>query len=342
VAYLSNQVEAKIARANRAFRLSSRIIVAARGELASHGAWLDRHATWAKEVKRHHRLLRRKLSKLALRRFVVGLLYAAPFALVRAIEAKLKGIATPASPQSRPAEPAPDLAERDLLQRRIGLVDGRSGAIAEDAPHAASQAAPAHVPAGRIAISPVGVVTLVLIAASGLIAAGAVHAMLSAPPAEAPALERKALEPRAVEPRAVEPRAVEPKALEPKALEPKDPEPRALKPTAFEPMPHVAASLTLAKTAEIERPAPLSGFAILPPACSPDALWPPPQTVADMMSMTRPLASEPMCPETAPASIAAEPLAPQQANKAKRKRTLAAREPEPLPWWQEWSWIRLR
>jgi len=290
VAYLSNQVEAKIARANRAFRLSSRIICAARGELASHGEWLDRHATWAAEVKRHHRLLRRKLAKLALRRYVVGLLFAAPFALVRAIEAKLKRIATPASP-------------------------------------------PARVSTGAIAISPVGVVTLVLIAASGLIAAGAVHAMLSGPPAQAPAHSA----PKAIESRALKPKAPESRAPESRALQP-----RALEPTASGPKPHAAASLAVEKTAEIERSAPLSGFAMLPAACSPDSPWLPPQTVSAMMSMTRPLAPEPMCPETAPASIAAEPLPPKQANPAKRKRSLAARDLEPLPWWQEWSWIKLR
>ncbi len=315
---LSDQVEAKIARANRAFRLSSRIIGAAREELEIHGAWLDRHrATWAEEVKRHHRLLKRKLAMRALMRFVVGLVFAAPFALARALEARLKDIPTPASPQSRPAEATPESTRCDVLQRRISRLDEPLAVAEEDAPHAApdhdetsnggsasregavsrAQAAPARFPTGRIAVSPVSVVILVLIAA------GAVGAMLSGPPAEAPPLAA-----------------------------PKAPDPR----------PQAAASLTLAKTAKVERPAPLSGFAILPAASAPDALWLPPQTVADIMSMTRPLTLEPVISETAPASMAAEPLPSKQANKAKRKRTLVAREPEPLPWWQEWSWIKLR
>jgi hypothetical protein len=302
VARLSDQVEAKIARANRAFKLSSRIIAAARGELKSHGAWLDRHAAWTAEVKRHHRLLRRKLSKLALRRFVVGLLFAAPFALVRAIEAKLKNIATPAAPQLRPLEPAPDLMRHTMVQ-----------------------APPERVPARRIAVSPAGVVFLVLIL--GLAAAGAVHAMLSTPPAVTPA----SAAPKALEPKPLEPKALEPKALEPKALE-----------TTPEQAPPAAALPVVIKTAEIERSDSLSGFAILPAACSPDTLWLPPQTVADMLSMTRSLVFEPAISETAPAAMAADPLPTTQANKAKRKRTLVAREPEPLPWWQDWSWIKLR
>ena len=128
---LSDQVEAKIARANRAFRLSSRIIGAAREELEIHGAWLDRHrATWAEEVKRHHRLLKRKLAMRALMRFVVGLVFAAPFALARALEARLKDIPTPASPQSRPAEATPEF---DAVRRAsasyqpAGRATGRGG-----------------------------------------------------------------------------------------------------------------------------------------------------------------------------------------------------------------------
>jgi hypothetical protein len=237
------------------------------------------------------------LSKLALRRFVVGLLFAAPFALVRAIEAKLKNIATPAAPQSRPLEPAPDLMR-----------------------HAMVQAPPERVPARRIAVSPAGVVILVLIL--GLAAAGAVHAMLSTPPAVTPA---------SAAPKALEPNALEPKALELKALE-----------TTPEQAPPAAALPVVIKTAEIERSDSLSGFAILPAACSPDTLWLPPQTVADMLSMTRSLVFEPAISETAPAAMAADPLPPTQANKARRKRTLVAREPKPLPWWQDWSWIKLR
>jgi hypothetical protein len=306
VARLSDQVEAKIARANRAFRLSSRIIDSTRGDLKSHGAWLDRHAAWTAEVKRHHRLLRRKLNKLALRRFVVGLLFAAPFALVRAIEAKLKNIATPKAPQSRPFEPAPDFAPRDPVPRRIGLVE------AEHAAHAATERSPVR----RIAVSPAGAVIILVL---GLAAAGAAHAVLSAPPAVMPA--------------SAAPKALAPTTLEAAALVIQQQSP--------------SADAALIMPAEIEPSDSLSGFAILPAACSPDTLWLPPQTVADMLSMTRSLVFEPTPAETVPAAMAADALPPAQAppaqaNKAKRKRTLVAREPESLPWWQDWSWIGLR
>ena len=104
MAHLSDQVEAKIARANRAFRLSSRIIAATQQELESHGEWLDRHRTsWAEEVKRHRRLLNRKLALGAVTRFVVGLVFAAPFALARAVERRLEPRASPAPLLPRPS-----------------------------------------------------------------------------------------------------------------------------------------------------------------------------------------------------------------------------------------------
>jgi hypothetical protein len=51
------------------------------------------------------------------------------------------------------------------------------------------------------------------------------------------------------------------------------------------------------------------------------------------------LADEPIAPKPAAKAKAA---APKAAAKAKPKRKVAAREPEPVPWWQEWSWIKVR
>jgi len=319
VSRLSDQVEVKIARANRAFRVSSRIIAAARDELERHGAWLDRHrATWAEEVKRHRRLLNRKLALRALMRFTVGLVFAAPFALARAIEARLKGSPAQASPQLRPAEREPQFTRAAALQLRIGRLDERlatkgyaSSRTPQQckmprecqprpegaAPHA--QTAPARFPAGGLPVSPLGIVLLVLIAS------GAVGAMLSGAPDEVPALA-----------------AAKASAQKPRSA---------------------GASLTVAKVAKkVEAPAPLSGFATHAAAPSSEAVRLPPQTVADMMSITHPLALDPTSTETAATPVAEQPPAPKPAAKAKRKRTLAAREPQPLPWWQEWSWIRLR
>jgi len=319
VSRLSDQVEVKIARANRAFRVSSRIIAAARDELERHGAWLDRHrATWAEEVKRHRRLLNRKLALRALMRFTVGLVFAAPFALARAIEARLKGSPAQASPQLRPAEREPQFTRAAALQLRIGRLDERlatkgyaSGRTPQQCkmprecpppPEGAvsrARAAPARFPAGKLPVSPVGIVLLVLIAV------GAVRAMLSGAPDEVPALA-------------------------------------AAKASAQKPH-SAAASLTVAKAPKkVEAPAPLSGFATHAAAPSSEAVRLPPQTVADMMSITHPLALDPTSTETAATPVAEQPPAPKPAAKAKRKRTVAAREPQPLPWWQEWSWIRLR
>ena len=134
MAHLSDQVEAKIARANRAFRLSSRIIAATQQELESHGEWLDRHRTsWAEEVKRHRRLLNRKLALGAVTRFVVGLVFAAPFALARAVEWRFE---PPASPAPRSPKAEPPFTRQAGLDLRIHRLEERLGATTADAPRA--------------------------------------------------------------------------------------------------------------------------------------------------------------------------------------------------------------
>ena len=90
---ISEQVEARIARAKRAFRQSGRIIDAAKDDLESHTRWLDRHrAAWAEEVKRNFRLLDRKLAVSAFARFVAGAILLLPLALARALGRMAKAI----------------------------------------------------------------------------------------------------------------------------------------------------------------------------------------------------------------------------------------------------------
>ena len=139
MSHLSDQVEAKIARANRAFRLSSRIMAATQQELESHGQWLDHHrATWAEEVKRHRRLLHRKLALRAVTRFAVGLVFASPFALARAIERRLE---PRASQEERPSEAEPPFTRAAAFQHRIRRFDEHSGAMTADA----QRACPEHI-----------------------------------------------------------------------------------------------------------------------------------------------------------------------------------------------------
>ena len=131
-----------------------------------------------------------------------------------------------------------------------------------------------------------------------------------------------------------------------------------------------------------KRPTSVAGFAVHPTASTFDPLLLPAHTVADMILITSPLALAPMGPETATAPIvedflatrpagkaktatapiaedplatrpagkaktatapiAEDPLAPRPAAKAKPKRKLLGPEPQQLPWWQRWSWIRVR
>jgi hypothetical protein len=322
VSRLSEQVEAKIVRANRAFRLSSRVIAAAHLELESHGEWLDRHrATFAGELKRHRRLLKRKLALRTVMRSAVGLVFAAPFALARALGARLK---FHASPQPRAPWEEPPFTRHTALQLRIRRLDERAapikadlsrlgpeqiGASKEISPLAEGKASPtaatnARSHAGRVSVSSVAALALLVVAA------GVLRAMFSGSPSEELAVTAREI---------------------PEAT------------------PHAAAAtLTVAKPATIatpaEQPDKASGFAVLETAPSIDALRTPPETIADMvvMAMAEPVASPSGAAEAAPAPTAEQPLPPKQAMKTKPKRKLAAREPEPLPWWQQWSWIRVR
>jgi hypothetical protein len=157
-----------------------------------------------------------------------------------------------------------------------------------------------------------------------LVAAGAIRATTSSPPAKVPVLAA-----------------------------PKVPDPRQT----------AAASVTVPKTpGTAKRPTSIAGFAVHATASAFDPLLLPAHTVADMMLITSPLGLAPMGPETATAPIAEEPLATGPAVKAKTatapiaedplatrpavkgkpKRKLPGPEPQQLPWWQRWSWIRVR
>ena len=157
-----------------------------------------------------------------------------------------------------------------------------------------------------------------------LVAAGASRATRSTPPAKAPVLAAS-----------------------------KVPDPREA----------AAASVTVPMTpGTAKRPTSVAGFAVHPTASTFDPLLLPAHTVADMILITSPLALAPMGPETATAPIvedflatrpagkaktatapiAEDPLAPRPAAKAKPKRKLLGPEPQQLPWWQRWSWIRVR
>jgi hypothetical protein len=320
VAQLSDQVEAKIARANRAFRLSSRIIAATQQELESHGEWLDRNrVSWAEEVKRHRRLLNRKLALGAVIRFVVGLVFAAPFALARAIERRLQ---PRPSPEARPREAEPPFTRQAALDLRIGRLEERLAATPAaprpspehiekpkaHSPRSAGEgslaAANARPRTDRVSTPAVGALALLIVAA------GVLRAIFSSPPADETARVAQQM---------------------------------------TEPGPGAPATLTVAKSKRAEPPPSHSGFAVLETAPRTEAMRAPPQTIADMIAMAESLPSPSVATEGEPQPVAAEPVAPKPtakakptAAKAKPKRKVAARDPEPLPWWQEWSWIKVR
>jgi hypothetical protein len=333
VAHLSDQVEAKIARANRAFRLSSRIIAATQQELESHGEWLDRHRTsWAEEVKRHRRLLNRKLALGAVTRFIVGLVFAAPFALARAIARRIEPGASP-TPRPHAEPPFTRQAARDL---RIGRLEERLGATSADTPTARAEQVEkpkAHPPRCAAQVPP------------------------AAPSATPPRADRVSAPAAATPPRAdrVSNPAIAALALFVVAAgvvraiftsAPAD-ETAGVAQKMTEPGPGAPATLTVVKSKRTEPPLSHSGFAVIegyPPSEGPRA---PPQTIADMIAMSETLPAPSGATEAAPRPLATEPVprkpaAKATAAKAKPKRKVAARDTEPAPWWQEWSWIKVR
>ena len=317
---ISEQVEARIARAKRAFRQSGRIIDAAKDDLESHTRWLDTHrAAWAEEVKRSFRFLDRKLAVGAFARFAAGAILLLPLALARALGRMAKAIPSGASPQPRLDETAPRFAHRAELQLRIRGLD-EPQATARRAPHPGPDRGskcredgrlpklvaqlPSPSPRSRICQStgfpfPLSVLAL----------------FFSSLPA----------------PLAQRCRARLPKR---RRLRRKNRNPPCLRPPP--------SSIMVQKSRkETERPGPVRGFAVVAVAPSFEAPRVPAQTVTDLIAMTGPVPLAPVGPEAA-APPAEKPLATKQAAKGKPKRKLAARPPQPLPWWQQWSWMRLR
>jgi len=318
VSRLSNQVEAKIARANEAFRISSRIVAAAREDLNGHGEWLDRHrVTWAEEVKRQRRLLYRKLTMRALIRSVVGIVFAAPYALWRALAVGGTSILSRMSRRLRRDEAPQHRIIRGLdgplctmkpvrscaAERDIETPSVRENAIAQAAP-GREQEAKRKRPASIL-----GVVALCLLAL------GAARATLSSPTGEAPALAAKKAKPV----------------------------PQLKKAGRLSP-PRAASSVTVSKTPRpAKRPAAISGSAILARPSEYQPVQMPPRTVADIASISRPqpvASKEPQSITKEP--VAAKPVVAKPATKARPKRHVARRQPQPVPWWQQWSWMRLR
>lgn len=119
----------------------------------------------------------------------------------------------------------------------------------------------------------------------------------------------------------------------------------ALAPNARPPQRAAALSVTMPKApgkgSALSR-APVSGFAVLAATSASEPLLLPAQSIANMMLITSPLALAPKEPEATTAPVAGETLAAKSTMKAKPKRRMARRAPQPLPWWQRWLWIRVR
>jgi len=319
---LLDQVEAKVVRAKRAFRRSTYIIAAARDELERHQRWLDRHrAAWAEDMKRYHRLLDRKISLRPFTRFAVSLILSMPSGLAQAL--RLKKRPPHASSQLSLSETTSDHARHSQLQHRIRGLDGQLStvrpAVLRPIPEqiatrgectliadgGAFRAVASH---GRFLkskglVSALGVITVFLIAA------GAIRATISSPLADAQV-----------------------------SVAPKVPDP---------PQHAAALSVTMTTVPEESRKsapsrAPASGFAVLAATSASEPLLLPAQSIANMMLITSPLALAPKEPEGRTAPVTGETLVAKPTVKAKPKRKMARREPQPLPWWQRWSWIRVR
>jgi hypothetical protein len=361
VAHLADQVEAKIARANRAFRLSSRIIAATKQELESHGEWLDRHRTsWAEEVKRHRRLLNRKLALGAVTRFIVGLVFAAPFALARAVERRIE---PRASPVPRPPRAEPPFTRQAAHDLRIGRLEERLGANIADTPRARPEPTEkpkadlprcaAKVPPAPAAPPPARADRVFSPAAAPPARADRVFSPAAAPPARADRASSPAAAPARTD--RVSNRAIAALALFVvaagvfRAIFTSAPAEETARVTQkmTEPGPGAPATLTVVKSKRAEPPLSHSGFAVIEGSTPTEGPRTPPQTIAAMIAMSESLPAPSVAAEAASRPLAAEPVARKPATKAaaakaKPKRKVAARDTEPASWWQEWSWIKVR
>jgi hypothetical protein len=345
VSSLSDQVEVKVARAKRAFKRSTKILGTARGELQDHQRWLDNHrVAWSKEVERDRRLLKRKEVIWTCKRLALGMLLLPFFAFVALLRQTiwillfLRDLLAISS--ARIGEFAHTLGRflkemlsrvllritgHHQLQARISRLDGHLwNRKVDSAPPESSQTertgencSPVSTRSGRGLRELATLLSLVegrvQAAALGtimvtLVAAGAVRATIPGRP-EAPVLTAPAV-------------------------------------LGFtRPATAVPAAAPIAPR-EVVKPPPsstsVSGFSVLVGTAVPEPQSLSAQTIANMMLITSPLALAPVEPETATEPIAEETLVAKPAVKAKPKRKLVRREPQQLPWWQRWSWIRVR
>jgi hypothetical protein len=315
VSSLSDQVEGRVVRANRVSRRSRQIIFAAIADLERHQRWLDRHrAAWAEDITRHHRLLKRKLVIGAFTRFTVEPILFVPVALARLLKLMLKA-KFHASPALSFAETAIDTAKHPHQVRIPGL-DGqlctmeRARALQAE-PRGERSPIPNGVAFRAIASlkgpSRVSISALGVIAVL-LIATGAVRATIASLPAEIPT------------------------SITHEVSEPTQ-------------QAAVLSAAALKGSVKAQRSAPAPGFAVLGATFASEPLQLPPQTVANMVLITSPLAAAVSEPSTEHdgASVAKELLAAEPRMKPKPKRKVARHEPEQqLPWWQQFPWIRIR
>jgi hypothetical protein len=89
-------------------------------------------------------------------------------------------------------------------------------------------------------------------------------------------------------------------------------------------------------------PANALGFSVLAITSAPEPLLLPAPTIAGLMSITSPLALEPIGREDRTTPPAIEPLTSKPAVLTKPNRKLAARKRPQLPWLQQLPWIKVR
>ena len=335
---LSDQVEVKVARANRAFTRSRRIVASATDDLQDHQRWLDQHRlAWTKDLKRGHRLLKRKQLIWSCKRLAVGLLLLPSFAFISLLRRAVSIVPVLtdwlAIGLSRGNEAIHDLArlmkERQSrlplrftrhpkLQARIRGLDGTlwnakaahmrlrlpAGMVGEirevpDGTSAVTFARLARPLEGRSLACAGGVVIV------GLIAAASVHVTLTGLTDENP-----------------------------------------VQGSSTSTLP--AAAMPTVPIAQLSRRSlsntSVAGFRVLHPGLVPDPQPLSASTIASMMLVTSPAAVTPTEQEALDTPIVGESLGVKPQMKPKLKRKLAKRETQSqqLPWWHQLPWIQVR
>ena len=303
---LLDQVEVKVARAERAFTRLRKIIVAAGDDLESHQLWLDRNrASRARELK-DQRQLSNKMAIWTFTRFAFCLPVLLPIAIFRQFCAS--------TPALRPTKTAPDETKQPQLQHRIRGLDGplctmkpadlhataaQTEICRECSPNPISErfraiAALGSV-RGRVIISALGLITLFVLTA------GAVRATMPGFQADVPLPASP---------------KVAPAALPAMAL---------------------TAPLRSASSA-----ASVSGFSLIEATLVPEPQPLSAHSTVSMMTITSPVTSSPIEGEASKALVAGEPPAVKPKVNTQTKRKLPSEKPQELSWWQRLPWIRVR